>query len=304
MTIFVLGGSGFIGRHVCRRFVEDGSESVVSVGRRDGSQEDIGGLRYAKLNVDVGRLAEIGVGEGDTVIHLASSIVPRTALEDSAAMMAASVSSAMAIGQECVRLGVERLIYTSSGGTIYGARQVPADEQSACFPVGFYATHKLVVESALRLCVLGTGTRLVTLRISNPFGSGQRLDRPQGLIGHLLASVRKGTSFMVSGDGSQVRDYLDVRDVAEAYWLASRYGGECQVFNIGSGIGRSIVDVITSVEQCCGVQIVRHVGPRSHDELSYSVLNSCLARRELAWQPCRDFRASLAELWDEHSGVV
>lgn len=295
----MLGGDGFIGRHVCQRLLGCGSVPVVCVGRRRSPYVPMAGVQYATLDVDTGKLADIGVTKGDTVVHLASSIVPRTALDNSTAMMAASVASAMSIGQECVHLGVERLIYTSSGGTVYGERVSPADEQSPCFPIGFYGTHKLIIESALRLCVQDTRTQLVTLRVSNPFGPGQRIDRPQGIIGHLFASVRAGVTFYVSGDGRQVRDYLDVRDLAEAYFLVSRYSGAHQVFNIGSGIGRSINEVIKSVEECCGIQVDRGYSPRSSSELSYSVLNSDLARKELSWEPRRGFESSLVEFWQE-----
>lgn len=298
MTVFVLGGDGFIGQHVCRAIAASGHESVVCVGRRELPRVPMAGIEYRQLDVDVGPLASVGLSRGDAIVHLASSIVPRTALHDEASVITASAASTMALAREAAALKARCLVLASSGGTIYGPRTSPASENDACMPEGFYAVQKLVLESLCRLSLRGSKTKFVSLRVSNPFGPGQRTDKPQGLIGHLFAAMVRKHAFLVSGDGTQVRDYVDVRDVAEAFRLAVDYCGEHQVFNVGSGIGRSVLDVIRCVERVGGSPLALTFSPCAAGELRYSVLDPELSMRELGWRNSRQFEVSLGDYWE------
>jgi len=148
-----------------------------------------------------------------------------------------------------------------------------------------YGITKLVIEKYLRMYSHLHGIRTITLRVANPYGERQRIETAQGAIGVFLHHALKGLPIEIWGDGSVTRDYIHVSDVAEAFVRAMEYAGSKRIFNISSGSGTSLNELIVMLEKVLNKSIERRYLPARPFDVPVSVLNSDLARDELKWTP-------------------
>lgn len=179
-----------------------------------------------------------------------------------------------------------RLVFVSSGGTVYGVTDGrPVPEDAPQWPISSYGVEKLAIERHLHVRHILHGLDYRIARVSNPFGPYQRMAKGQGVVAALLEHGLCGTPFPMFGDGGIVRDYVPVGDVARALRRLGDYDGETRVFNIGSGIGRSLADMVGLVEQTIGRRIVidRRAG-RALD-VPVNILDISRARADLGWSP-------------------
>ena len=129
------------------------------------------------------------------------------------------------------------------------------------------------------------GIKAITLRVANPYGKRQRLETAQGAVGVFLHHAIKGTTIEIWGDGSVTRDYIHVNDVAEAFSRALVYSGVQRLFNVSSGVGTSLNDLVARIEGVLGQSIERHYLPARSFDVPSNVLCNALARSELKWTP-------------------
>jgi UDP-glucose 4-epimerase len=232
--ILLLGGTGFIGINLARRLRAGGHHVIVT--GRDG--------------LPIGEAAAFAVAEGlDTVVHLASALIPSST-------EAAYREERVRIGEPTERLAAGlagtgvRLVFLSSGGTIYGVTDRPfAREDDPCAPISWYGRAKLEAEEAIRAA---PGLRHLIARPSNPYGPHQRLGGAQGLVSAILGRLSEGRPLPVWGDGSSVRDYLHIDDLADTLAGLIERGVEGTTINLGSGTGHSLLEVVRTVEQVTG----------------------------------------------------
>jgi len=181
---------------------------------------------------------------------------------------------------------IPKIVFISSGGTVYGIpKYLPIDEQHPTDPLVSYGITKLAIEKYLQMYSHLYGIRAVTLRVANPFGERQRIETAQGAVGVFLHHALKGIPIDIWGDGSVTRDYIHVSDVAEAFVRAVEYSGSKSVFNISSGFGTSLSDLIDMLENVLGKPIERRYLPGRPFDVPASVLSNELARTELKWAP-------------------
>ncbi len=192
----------------------------------------------------------------------------------------------------CRQHGVRKIVFVSSGGTVYGvSRSIPLDESHPTDPICSYGIHKLAIEKYLCLSHRLHGLDYCIVRPSNLYGPRQRLDVAQGAVAVFLDRASRGKPIQVWGDGSVVRDYVYVEDAAEALLKAAAFEGEQKIFNIGSGVGTSLKALIEAIEALLGHPVpVEYGAPRSLD-VPANVLDTSLARRHLGWSA----RTPLAE---------
>jgi len=185
---------------------------------------------------------------------------------------------------------VGKIVFISSGGTVYGdPTYLPIDERHPTEPRVSYGITKLAIEKYLLMYQHLHGIKANILRVANPFGERQRVETAQGAVGVFLYKAIMNQALDIWGDGSVTRDYLYVGDVADAFARAVDYNGEKSVFNISSGVGRSLNDLIGVLERVLGQKIARRHLPGRPFDVPASVLDNSLAWKELGWKPKVDF---------------
>lgn len=196
----------------------------------------------------------------------------------------------------CIMSGVASFTFLSSGGTVYGKPEfVPITEDHPTMPLNSYGLTKLVTEQYLHMLCRDTEMGFNILRVANPYGPGQLGTGGQGLIGTILQKHHKGETISIFGDGRSERDYLYINDTVEAIAQAVATDPFNGVINIGSGKGRSIIEVISTIEQALGEPIDRvHIEGRSTDAPS-NILDVAKAQRVLNWQATTPFEVGVAE---------
>jgi len=296
MTVLVLGGAGFIGRSVVRalRAEHDSVRVLDRHGPLDGGREaGVERWHVGELE-DAGALRELLAG-CDAVVHLAAGAVPARSEGAWMSDAASQVLPAIALLEAMHASGVRRLVFLSSGGSVYGrTTREPVREDHAAEPVSAYGLSKLLVEQCIGLQRRLRRVDPVVLRVGNAYGEGQDGARGQGVVASFVADALAGRPLRVMGDGSTVRDYVHVDDVAAAVLAALRYRGAQDTFNVGSGVGRSIDEVVAALERALGTRLaVRRLEARPFD-VGYNVLDCGRARRELGWRARVAFDDGLA----------
>jgi UDP-glucose 4-epimerase len=271
----VIGGNGFIGSHVVDSLVARGHTVTVFDRHRQGPPRFGGGQPVRVISGDFLNTADVRAAlEGqDVVLHLLSTTDPATAEGDPTMDIRTNITSSVQLLAACVDAGVSQVYYASSGGAIYGDqdRQV-FRETDVTLPVSPYAIGKQAIESYLRYFRRTHGLESTTFRISNPYGPRQNPLKRQGVIPIFLRRVAEGSPLTVFGDGTMIRDYLYVADLAEMIAEVVTVGARHDLYNLGSGIGTSISEVVAAIEEVTGRAVpVEHL-PRPATFVDHVVL--------------------------------
>ena len=188
------------------------------------------------------------------------------------------------------------LIYASSGGTVYAEKktEVPFSETDTCLPTCSYGIQKYTLENYIT-CYSQMGNFSATiLRISNPYGMLLPSDRKQGLIGVVLNRIKNGQAIKIFGDPLNIRDYIHLDDLCSAFLSCLRTRTE-GIYNIGSGVGKSVNDVFNIIESTINIQFPKeYVSNKQTEKLRpWVILNVYKAERELGWRPRIEFESGL-----------
>lgn len=302
MKIIIFGGGGFIGSAVADRLLLDGhalrvfERPRVSPYRKFADSEQV---EWITGDFSSAHDVDDAVSGMDAVLHLVSTTLPKNSNDDPIYDVQSNVVATLQLLDAMVAHKVNKIVFISSGGTVYGTpKYLPIDEQHPTDPLVSYGITKLTIEKYLQVYSHLYGIHATTLRVANPYGERQRIETAQGAVGVFLNRVLKNLPIEVWGDGSVTRDYIHISDVAEAFIKAVEYSGSSQCFNISSGSGTSLNDLIDMLEDVVGTAVeVRYLLGRLFD-VPVSVLSNDLAREELKWAPSismRDGIASTAE---------
>lgn len=306
MRAVLLGGSGFIGAHLARALLDAGDTVVVydqvlpvRAPRWPGVDYRLGDL----YRPDPPGLAEV-LDRADLVYHLAWRYLPADSNSHPQDDVGANLLGTLRLLEWCVERRVGRVIFFSSGGTVYGpARFLPIPETHPTEPRSSHAINKLAVEKYLALYAQLHRLDYVILRPGNPFGPYQDPSKGQGVIAAFLAQAAAGQPLDVWGDGRVVRDYFYIADLAEAAWLAGRTAHSHTVYNIGSGMGRALTDVIAALQQVLGRDLPVRYHPGRAVDVPANVLDVRKACAELGWAPRFSFEEGLSRTWAQaHHG--
>lgn len=294
MTFAIIGGGGFIGAHLALA-LKARNATVKAYGRTRYFDEPLAGVDWMSGTLDDLQKLATFVDGADVVIHLAGTSTPASAEASRISDVATSIGGAITVLDLCRNAKIERVIFASSGGTVYGdALSPPFSEDVLPRPISSYGINKLAAEMYFGLYNRTYGMRNVVLRISNPFGPYQHGLKNQGVIPIFIRNALQGQTIRIWGDGSVTRDYLYGGDVAEAAIAAALYEGQEHVFNIGSGVGRSLNDVVASISDTLGTDLpVEYVGSRAID-VPTSVLDCARAKKELGWSSATGWMHALA----------
>jgi UDP-glucose 4-epimerase len=294
----VIGGGGFLGSRVAAALVESGHR-VSSFDRYSRGVVEQPGIRPIVgdfLDVDTLRSAVRGAQQ---VYHFLSSTTPATADGDPRIDLATNVRGAIDLFSIAADEGVERVAFASSGGAIYGDQLVtPISEDAVPRPVSPYAIGKLTIESYLRYFQRTRGLDSISFRISNPYGPHQRGAGKQGVIPIFLREIAAGRPVTVFGDGSMVRDYLHVDDAAAMIAATAAESHRHEVYNIGSGHGTSLRELIGLAAEVTGRAVEVEYLPRPVTFVDRSVVDPTRYREEFGLTPRIDLPSGIRDTWE------
>jgi UDP-glucose 4-epimerase len=298
MKVLVVGGCGFIGSHLIDELIEHGASVSVLDLKPERFRTPLAGVQYiqgAISNISLLRKALSGI---DAVIHLASSTVPATSNLDPARDLDDNLIGMVRMLELMREVGVGKIIYLSSGGTVYGLPEADfIEETHPNNPLSSYGIVKLAAEKYLHMYHKLYGIEYVALRASNPYGPRQGNTGIQGIIGTFLWKTATGQALEIWGDGSVVRDYIHIRDLV-TLCLQSLKLHHCGVFNAGSGQGTSVNEIVQLISQVTGKNLTPNYQPSRSYDVPYSVLSIKRAAQLLHWQPKISLVAGIEETWD------
>ena len=313
--ILVTGGAGYIGSHT-RYFLEKKGHSVIvadnlSRGHKEAVPEDL--LRIIDLG-ETDRLATLLQNERvDAVIHFAAYISVGESTQIPEVYFVNNVSGSLSLFEAMLRCGVKRLVFSSSAAAYGIPQRVPITEDQPFAPINPYGESKVMVEKILEWLDRYREFRGIRLRYFNACGAepeaglGERHDPETHLIPLLLRAIQTGKPMTLFGndyptpDGTCIRDYIHVSDLAEAHVLAVEHllrDGASDVFNVGTGAGHSVLEVLTAVERVTGKKVPHTMGPRREGDPPSLVADSKNCSVLLGWRPQRaDLNRIVADAW-------
>jgi UDP-glucose 4-epimerase len=293
----VTGGAGFIGSHVVDALLARGDDVLVvdnlSTGKRTNLPD---GTVLAE--VDVRDPLEDQFEGADVCFHLAAQADVRESVERPDYDAQVNVLGTIRVLEAALRHGTQ-VVFTSTGGAIYGECDAPAPESSPRLPISPYGVSKLAGEEYLAAYNRLHGTGHVTLRYGNVYGPRQDPHGEAGVVAIFLGRLSEGERPRIFGDGRQTRDYVYVGDVARATLSAVGHTG---VFNVGTGIETSVLELYELCRRVAGSEVEAEAADARLGELQRSVLDISLAARGLGWRPEVSLEDGLRRTWESLAG--
>jgi UDP-glucose 4-epimerase len=300
MRAIVTGGAGFIGSHVVEALLARGDEVHALDDLSKGTRERV--AEGAELHVaDIRQPDEVfDAVRPEAVFHLAAQADVRTSVERPDYDADVNVLGTTRILEASRRHGA-KIVFSSTGGAIYGECDGPASETAPRQPLAPYGTSKLCGEEYLATWNRLYETSHVSLRFGNVYGPRQEPHGEAGVVAIFMGLLRDGGTPKIYGDGSQTRDYVYVHDVVQAMLLAFDDDGG-GVYNVGTGTETSVLELYDAIQQVSGIRREPQLAPARLGELQRSVLDPSLAARELGWRAERALLDGLSETWSWVTG--
>ncbi len=294
----IVGGGGFLGANLAMALKAEGAH-VRAFGRTRYFEDPLKDVHWMSGTLDNMQKLSSLIDGADVVFHLAGTSTPASAEANRKEDVTGSVLGTINLLDLCRSVSVERVVFTSSGGTVYGnSTDTPFSETTLPQPISSYGINKLAAEFYFQLYNRTYGMKNTVLRVANPFGPYQHGLKNQGAIPIFARRALAKQPLKIWGDGNATRDYLFGSDVAQAMIAAATYEGGETVFNIGSGVGRSLNELIADLKTVLGHEIdVQYQEPRGLD-VPTSILDCSLAAQELGWRAETDWLTALRKTCD------
>jgi UDP-glucose 4-epimerase len=295
MKVLVTGGAGFIGSHLVDRLIMEGHEAVVVDNLATGKRRNINrAARFYKIDIQSWRLERVFRNERPNVVmHLAAQMDVRKSVEDPMFDAQVNVLGTLNVLQQAVKHGVRKVIFSSSGGAIYGEQETyPAPEGHVMKPLSPYGLSKLCGEQYLSYFQRVSGLQAVSLRYANVYGPRQDPEGEAGVVAIFIQKMLNNEQAVINGNGRQTRDFVFVEDVVEAN--LAMMGQDTQgTYNVGTGVETSINDLFRILVQHTGSSCKEIHGPAKKGEQARSVIDSTKLRQEVSWEPKADLSDGL-----------
>lgn len=297
MKALVLGGSGFIGSHIVDRLLLDGHSVRVFGRRSEACRDSLIEVEYVVSSFDNKQALSEALDGIDIVYHLISSTIPSTSNDQPVFDITSNLVNTVHLLDLMRDSGVQRIVYLSSGGTVYGTPEViPIPEGHGLKPLCSYGVVKVAVENYLFMYQKLYNIEPLILRVSNPYGERQSGIHSQGVIGAFMKKTIADIGLEVWGDGHVVRDFIYVKDLADLCVLAGR-SRKTGIYNAGSGSGHSIRDIISLIETVTGKSLKTQFKTGRPYDVPVSVLNIDKARSDFDWNPTTGLEVGMSETW-------
>ncbi len=320
-TILVAGGAGYIGSHMVALLVKRGYEVIVADNLRTGHWQAVKGAK--KLYVgdlrDNAFLEQVfSENDIDGVINFAAFSLVGESVTNPLKYYGNNVEGAVSLLSAMKAHGVDKMVFSSTAATYGEPEKQPIEEHDRTEPTNPYGATKLAIENMLKWCDRAYGIRYAALRYFNAAGSDTEtgIGEDHDPESHLIPLVMKAAlgqrdhigifgEDYPTADGTCVRDYIHVNDLAEAHLLALEYlagGGSSDVFNLGSGDGYSVKEIIETARRVTGREIKATVEPRRAGDPSVLIASNKKAAEVLGWKPVRGLEQIISDAWAWHSG--
>jgi UDP-glucose 4-epimerase len=291
----VTGGAGFIGSHVVDALLRRGDEVHVLDNLATGRRENVAdGARLHVADIRSACNAVFDEVRPETCFHLAAQADVRVSVVQPGFDADVNVLGTIAVLEAARRHGT-KVVFSSTGGAIYGECDGPAGEDAPRRPLAPYGTAKLAAEEYLQTFNRLHGSRHVVLRFANVYGPRQESNLEGGVVSIFMRVLADGGTPQIFGDGRQTRDFVYVEDVVGATLAAE--GSAEGVFNVGSGVETSVLELYDAVGRVAGRDVEAELAPERPGEIRRSVLDAGRAERKLGWRPAHGLESGLAATW-------
>ncbi|HVT19191.1 MAG TPA: NAD-dependent epimerase/dehydratase family protein [Thermoanaerobaculia bacterium] len=295
-TVCITGGAGFIGSHLADAFVAAGDRVLVIDDLSGGRRENVpGGAELLVHDIRSPEAAEAVERQGiDLLVHHAAQMEVRRSVEDPAFDAQVNIVGTLNLLEAARRGGVRQVLFASTGGAIYGEQEVyPAGEDHPQRPLSPYGVSKLAVERYLFFYHVTHRLDAVCLRYANVYGERQNPHGEAGVVAIFLERLLAGRAPVINGSGRQTRDYIHVSDVVRANLAAAGRPG-FHVYNVGTGIETSVLDLYRELARAAGSDLAPRHGPAKPGEQQRSVIDATRVRSDLGLPPPLPLATGLA----------
>jgi len=299
--ILIIGGAGFIGSNLTQ-LLSNHDYNITAVDQFAFEvQPDCKNVSFVQGNItDSNFLALLfRKSKFDIVIHLVSSLIPSSNYSDFNSSRDLNTFSSFELMRQMEENNVKKIIFFSSGGTVYGNNKNDIiKEDSRLLPENYYGFSKLLIEEYIQLQFRLNKLKFVIVRPSNPYGNGQKTHSKQGIIAVAMGKLINNEALEIWGDGSVIRDYLHVSDLCMAIYAIIKNDSWNKIYNIGSSEGVSINGIINIIEEVSQKKlIVNYLSSRAED-VPRNVLDTTKIKNDTDWTPKIELRNGLKGLWE------
>lgn len=294
MNCLLFGGSGFIGSHLCEELLAAGHNVSVCCLPGDDAvnlKSIVNRIKIYRGDLTVLSKDSISAmsAQQDVIFHLVSTTLPSTSNLDMEADVRENVLPILRILEVCRQNDsnlTKKFVYLSSGGTVYGVPSTfPITEDHPTNPICSYGIHKLTAEKYVQMFGALYQVPYVILRLANPYGPRQNFTAGQGVILAYLNAFLRQQELLLWGDGNVVRDYIFIKDAVRAIVAATINEQQAQIYNIGSGTGTSLIELINVLERLFSYSVHVKQLPSRQQDVPANVLDIRRATTELHWHP-------------------
>lgn len=298
----VLGGAGFIGSHVVDALVRDGNNVTVfdrpnvSLENLSNSIGDIHLIQGDLCNpVDL----EEAIHGNDVVYHFIATTLPGPSNQNPLYDVESNLVASLGLMENAVKAGVKKIVFASSGGTVYGIPQsLPITEEHPTEPICSYGITKLAIEKYLALFNHLHDLPYIVLRFGNPYGERQNTKSIQGVIPVFLGKMKNNDIIDIWGDGTVARDYFHISDLVTAVLKAGNLTRSHDILNIAGGNAYSLLDIAAVMEKVTGIKPQLRFLPGRKLDVPVNYLDIGKARRVLNWQPTVSLEDGIQKTWE------
>lgn len=301
--ILILGADGFLGSNLTRSLLEDKKYHLRAFDLfRNGQSRNLENIRN-KIEIFSGDfLNRDDIGKAlngvDYVFHYISLTTPGSSINDPLIDVETNIKGSIVLFEECVKNKVKRVIFSSSGGAIYGNQNKKRfSEDDATNPISPYAISKLTIEKYLEYYRNHLGLDYLILRYSNPYGPGQNIVGSQGIITIFLNLVKNNKPVTIFGDGKNTRDFIYVSDVINITKIIFNKKTERRIYNIGSGTGTTINEIIDMIKKTTNKKVKILKFPKRNMDVRKVILNTKCIQKEFDFKPKISLEDGIKKTW-------
>ena len=297
MRVLLSGGAGFVGSHVARLLLGRGHEVAIVDDLSTGSRKNVPeGARFYEADIRSGCAEIFRDFAPEALCHQAAQMDVRRSVKEPDFDAEVNVLGTVRLLQNCAEHGVNKVVFASTGGAIYGEQQIfPAPEDHPLYPVSPYGVSKLAGERYMYYYQVQFGLPYVALRYANVYGPGQDSHGEAGVVAIFCGNLARGNTSTINGGGKQTRDYVYVEDVARANVLALEDDVPSGAYNIGTGLETSVNRLYELLLEISDQDLPPRHGPSKPGEQLRSCIDPTLAETTLDWYAQTDVRVGLEE---------
>lgn len=303
MKVLVTGGTGFIGSFVVEELLNKNYEVVIIANGRqlpEYLRKNSEKIMYFQADFGDTDILEKALPGCNAVIHLAWSTVPKPTKGGATAFeFSKNISSTVNLIEKCIEFNIDKFIFISSGGTVYGIPdEIPITELHALNPISNYGLGKLIAEKLIHLYNYSYNINYTVLRVSNAYGERQNIYKNQGVIGIWLKSILQKNEIEIWGDGTVIRDYVYVTDVANAIVKALELVKGANIYNIGANKGYSLKEITTEIKNTLDISFKIIYKPSRNFDVPVNILDISKAKNSIDYQPAIPLSKGILKTWE------